>query len=144
MEIFPWSLWEISYTMSISPTRFSSNWAIFVYAVNTNCICFVYRLYSRCIHFLISYYFSHSNMPSLLQRYAISLWAIRLLSITNKVSLFNLSIKIFHIFLEIQRGLSNIICIFATSFAHDGLSASRAEWFLRVKQITTIAVIRRM
>ena len=45
----------------------------------------------------------------------------------NKVSFFDLSIKIFHIFLEIQRGLSNIICIFATSFAHDGLSASRAE-----------------
>ena len=137
MEIFYWSLWELSYTMSISPTRFPSNWAIFVYAVNTGCIHGVYTFWLVTIFLIVTCHLSYRDMPFLFERYDFSLSPTRCLFLTypQKFSTF---------FLEIQRGLSNIICIFAASFAHDGLSASRAEWFLRVKQITTIAVIRRM
>jgi len=75
-------------------------------------------------------------MASLYHQQAISPSAKRLV-VTNWVFLFDLSIKFFHIFLEIKCGLSNLICIFATSFAHDGLSASRAERLLRVKTIAS-------
>ena len=75
-------------------------------------------------------------MASLYHQQAISLIEKRLVA-TNWVFLFELSIIFFHIFLEIKCGLSNLICIFATSFAHDGLSASRAERLLRIKTIAS-------